>query len=214
MVSDDEDQESSFGIHEVLLGKRKSAKGLSQRYAIQDSGLELFVRAVKIQHPDPNLKPRYQVFVTNKVSQEFERAIVSNLLLSKCVREKGKKPDHPDLLVTMILKDGSVMFKRSIFRDFITIISDDKDIMASLGEVTRRMFERASNMMKNLDRKKGKPQDIIQKELAADPLNLLIRLAYSYNRSALELFFYNVDLARLFFDHVPILLQRPYEPSE
>jgi hypothetical protein len=87
MVSDDEDQESSFGIHEVLLGKRKSAKGgLSQRFAIQDSGLELFVRAVEIQHPDPNLKPRHHVFVTNKLSQEFERAIVSNLLLSKCVR--------------------------------------------------------------------------------------------------------------------------------
>jgi hypothetical protein len=114
----------------------------------------------------------------------------------------------------MILKDGSVMFKRSIFRDFITVISDDEDIMASLSEDIQKMFARASNMMKNLDRKTGKPQDIIQKELSADPLNLLIRLAYSYNRSALELFFYNVDLGRLFFENVPKLLQRRYESSE
>jgi len=50
--------------------------------------------------------------------------------------------------------------------------------------------------------------------LSADPLNLLIRLAYSYNRSALELFFYNAELYQLFMDSVPTLLARPYESSE
>lgn len=77
MISDDEYQKSSFRIHEML-GKRKSAKGPSQSFAIQDSGLELFVGAVKIQHPEPNLKPRVDIFATNNVSDEKKLAIMSS----------------------------------------------------------------------------------------------------------------------------------------
>ena len=62
----------------------------------------------------------------------------------------------------MILKDGSVMFRRSLFRDFITITTEDEAIMASLTPGTRQMLVSASNMMKKLNRKKGSPQDIIQ----------------------------------------------------
>jgi hypothetical protein len=78
------------------------------------------------------------------------------------VRTKGKKPAHPELLVTMILKDGSVMFRRSLFRDFITIITDDEAIMASLTPATLKMLLSASNMMKKLNRKMGSPQEIIK----------------------------------------------------
>ena len=74
MVSDDEYQQSSFRIHEML-GKRKRP---SQSFAIQDSGLELFARAVEIQHPEPNLKPRDDIFATNNVPQEKKQAIMSS----------------------------------------------------------------------------------------------------------------------------------------
>lgn len=74
MVSHDEYQQSSFRIHEML-GKRKRP---SQSFAIQDSGLELFVGAVKIQHPEPNLKPRVDVFATNNVPEEKKLAIMSS----------------------------------------------------------------------------------------------------------------------------------------
>jgi hypothetical protein len=58
-----------------MLGKRKRP---SQSFAIQDSGLELFVGAVKIQHPEPKIKSRVDVFATNNVPEEKKLAIMSS----------------------------------------------------------------------------------------------------------------------------------------
>ena len=77
MLSNDEYHTNSLRVHKML-GTRKSAKGPSQSFAIQDSGLELFARAVEIQHPEPNLKPRDDIFATNNVPEEKKQAIMSS----------------------------------------------------------------------------------------------------------------------------------------
>lgn len=69
-----------------------------------------------------------------KINPVLQKVIKSTPLLLRSVREKGKPPKYSEYLVTMILKDGSVMFRRSIFRTFVTIITEDKFEMSNLSE--------------------------------------------------------------------------------
>jgi hypothetical protein len=76
MISENEDQESSLEIPEVL-GKRKS-RALSQSLAIQDSELEPFYRAVKIQLPDKKLQTLHRIFEAQQVIPGLQSAILSS----------------------------------------------------------------------------------------------------------------------------------------
>lgn len=152
---------------------------------------------------------RHPIFKKNEVNPELEFEITNNPLLYKSLREKGKSPLNVRYLVSKIFKDGSVMFRRSAFRTFITIVSEDGLLLAILSPSTRLQFERASNMLKNI--KGFKADQIIAYELERDPLNILIRLAYRYNRAALELFFYNEELSNLFYQMLPELKRREYQ---
>ena len=53
-------------------------------------------------------------------------------MLYKSLRNKGKSPKFAQFLVTKDFKDGSVMFARSIFRYFITLVSENPDLKAEL----------------------------------------------------------------------------------
>ena len=63
--------------------------------------------------------------------------------------------------MTRDLKDGSVMFVRSLFRSFITLVSEDLSLSSILSLENKRMLDRAANLMKELDVRKVSPDEII-----------------------------------------------------
>ena len=63
--------------------------------------------------------------------------------------------------MTRDLKDGSVMFVRSLFRSFITLVSEDLSLSSFLSLENKRMLDRAANLMKELDVRKVSPDEII-----------------------------------------------------
>ena len=81
--------------------------------------------------------------------------------------------------------------------------------MKKLSLKVRNWLQRAANMMKH---KKGKnSDDVINDELANDPLNPFIRMSHRYSHSALELFFYNKEIYYLFMKKLPELIESTYE---
>jgi len=67
------------------------------------------------------------------------------------LRLKGKSPKFSEFLVTRHLKDGSVMFIRSLFRSFITFVSTNEEHVGTLNDDNKVMLVRAANMMKEID---------------------------------------------------------------
>jgi hypothetical protein len=64
-------------------------------------------------------------------------------------------------------------------------------------------------MMKGKKRKNS--DDVINDEIANDPLNPFIRMSHRYNHSALELFFYNEEIYYIFMKKLPELIKCTYE---
>lgn len=117
------------------------------------------------------------------------------------------REDHKHL-VTFMLCNGSPIMRKAIFRKFVTLLEND-GTMEKLSDKVRHWLRRAAIMMK---RKKGKnADDVINDELANDPLNPFIRMSHRYSHSALELFFYNKEIYELFKKKLPELIKSTYE---
>jgi len=88
-------------------------------------------------------------------------------LLSQSLRGKGKRPLNSEYLVTADLKDGSVMFYRSIFRTLITILSQKSKVYLNmkLSLKNLRMLETVCCMMKKFSQQNISIDRIIDMEL-------------------------------------------------